>query len=117
MAPTKERKRDFESNIRFVKAMTGSCNESDYKYMGIININENKYNHGGSKAKVSKYSKSHLAFNYFWQALVNNDLSQLEVLEATHCARCGRKLTTPDSIQDGFGPECVWKIGLPNKEK
>jgi hypothetical protein len=27
------------------------------------------------------------------------------------CARCGKKLTVPESIESGFGPECV-KLGV-----
>ena len=29
-----------------------------------------------------------------------------EFLKSTKCARCGRELTTPESIESGFGPEC-----------
>lgn len=32
-------------------------------------------------------------------------------LVAKHCARCARVLTTPESIRQGLGPECV-KMGL-----
>lgn len=32
-------------------------------------------------------------------------------LEAKHCLRCGRTLTTPDSIAAGMGPEC-YKRGV-----
>jgi len=28
------------------------------------------------------------------------------------CRRCGRKLTTPESITAGIGPECAAKAGL-----
>jgi hypothetical protein len=26
------------------------------------------------------------------------------------CGRCGRKLTVPESVKSGFGPECAGKI-------
>lgn len=29
------------------------------------------------------------------------------------CGRCGRKLTTPESILTGLGPECSKKVGIP----
>lgn len=29
---------------------------------------------------------------------------------AAHCRKCGRKLTTPKSIQRGYGPVCYKKI-------
>jgi hypothetical protein len=28
------------------------------------------------------------------------------------CGRCGRKLTVPESIESGFGPECASILGL-----
>jgi hypothetical protein len=27
------------------------------------------------------------------------------------CGRCGRRLTVPESIESGYGPECIGKIG------
>lgn len=30
-----------------------------------------------------------------------------EFYPSTRCARCGRLLTTPESIECGFGPECI----------
>lgn len=31
---------------------------------------------------------------------------KLELYRSIKCARCGRKLTTPESIEKGIGPEC-----------
>ena len=36
--------------------------------------------------------------------------SQLSVDAWSHCAECGRKLTDPDSIRRGYGPECYDKL-------
>jgi len=29
-----------------------------------------------------------------------------------HCSRCGRRLTDPQSIRRGYGPECAQKLGI-----
>jgi hypothetical protein len=31
------------------------------------------------------------------------------LIEAGRCKRCGRLLTDPDSVERGYGPECVKK--------
>jgi hypothetical protein len=33
----------------------------------------------------------------------------VDVLHSGRCGRCGRTLTTPDSIERGLGPECAHK--------
>ena len=33
--------------------------------------------------------------------------TNVRLLRSTHCIRCGRRLTTPDSIRSGMGPECI----------
>lgn len=35
----------------------------------------------------------------------------MEILITKNCMRCNRTLTTPQSIQDGIGPECKQKTG------
>ncbi|MCK9417483.1 DUF6011 domain-containing protein [Candidatus Dojkabacteria bacterium] len=50
--------------------------------------------------KVIKY----LVDNYLNK---NNPTSMLEFYHHGTCARCGRKLTTPQSIEIGIGPECL----------
>jgi hypothetical protein len=43
--------------------------------------------------------------------------SALEIKGSTGCARCGRKLTNPDSIDDGLGPICRGKMGKSQVSK
>lgn len=33
-----------------------------------------------------------------------------KVYKSIYCARCGRRLTTPESIKDGLGPNCKKKV-------
>lgn len=54
-------------------------------------------------------------FAWFWRFLASGRTFP-ETFQFWHegrCARCGRRLTVPDSIATGFGPECAAAIGLP----
>lgn len=54
-----------------------------------------------------------LQFKRFYkQVVAHNLLEELEVYHHGRCGRCGRKLTDPDSIVQGMGPECRKKLNL-----
>jgi len=91
----------------FVMWLCGSDNESDYAYLGMINAN-NFFLTKGSKA--GKDSKVFQAFDWTYKALNQGVLNgQVEIFHEGRCCRCNRKLTTPDSIESGIGPECAKK--------
>jgi len=104
--------RDKKNSQRyFVKLMWGSDNETDYRFLGWF------YN-TGSNAYVLMWSGNSCTkpdqLNYrMMQQFLNivGDVRQLpetcEFYPSGKCARCGRLLTTPESIKQGFGPECV----------
>jgi hypothetical protein len=94
--------------VYFVQVLTGSDNESDYKYLGFIR--GGVYIHGGRKSKIGPTAPSNLAFAWFWR---NADAlpASAECWHEGCCGRCGRALTVPESIRDGIGPECARKMG------
>src|SRR5208282_4542283 len=49
------------------------------------------------------------AFAKFVEGVVPD---QLEFWPTTNCARCGRPLTVPTSVHNGFGPDCITKVGI-----
>ena len=99
----------------FVSLLTGPNNEEDYSYAGLMHI------HSGS---------GHLSFQVTGKSCVGNDCISVKALrwalakvnrgEALdpqgkfqhegRCGRCGRKLTHPESIETGLGPECAAKV-------
>jgi hypothetical protein len=93
----------------FVKMLVGSDNQSDYQYMGMITGAEKRF----MLTKASRWTKDALpvvAFEYVWGALVAGRMrSDVEVWHEGRCGRCGRKLTVPESIETGLGPECARK--------
>lgn len=100
MAP---RNRD-DATIRFVQILQGPNNETDYGYIGFIRPNIG-FVYGGNKASVSPEARSVKAFQWFWKH-ISGDLKSVEVFHSGKCGKCGRKLTTPDSISRGLGPVC-----------
>jgi hypothetical protein len=109
----------------FVKLMDGPDNETSYKYMGIIRHTKangsvpakDEYSHGGAKAKIPEDARAHTTFAWLWRTIngtnqAGKTLADFPTFEFWHegrCGRCGRKLTVPESIANGMGPECAGK--------
>jgi Family of unknown function (DUF6011) len=95
----------------FVGILTGSDNTRDYRYLGRIAGATGLFWAGRKAPKpgdVSPDAPSAKAFAWAWKKLLLGELpEQLEVWHEGFCAKCGRKLTVPESIESGFGPECV----------
>lgn len=104
-----------DGKIFFVKLMTGSDNETSYRYVGLIrNTEAAEYEHG-RKAKISEAAPGVKAFKWFWHALVTKDEAKLAQLTFWHegrCGRCHRRLTVPESIERGLGPDCAAIMGI-----
>jgi len=47
------------------------------------------------------------AFEWTVKKLYNGTLSGVKIFHEGKCCRCGRRLTTPTSVQNGIGPECI----------
>ncbi len=97
----------------FVSLMNGPDNENNFSYLGHVYNNASglRYQHG-RKSKIGAESASALAFQWFWQHVVAQRQfpTTLEVWHEGTCCRCGRKLTVPESIERGIGPECIKKM-------
>jgi len=94
-----------ESDVFFVSFLNGSDNESSFGYIGILTKNGFKHT---KKSKVSSDAIVFKSFNWLWDVLENNKSvpSSFHFYHEGKCAKCGRKLTTPQSIERGFGPVC-----------
>jgi hypothetical protein len=98
----------------FIGKLAGPDNHSDYRYLGI-------FHHEDFSVEItakSRYTKSSIAVKVLEVALASifvGDASILpsdyRILPPTHCGRCGRLLTVPESIDNGIGPECFTKMG------
>lgn len=93
----------------FVKVLTGPDNESSFTWMGTIQRQSLESMPHFSARRDFSAAPSRFAIEWFLHHLfVGGVIPQGATLEwASSCARCGRTLTVPESIQSGFGPECI----------
>lgn len=99
-----DRQTNEKQDRYFVSLLTGHDNESDYSYIGMIDGCKEFRRTSGSK--VSENSPSYIAFSWFFKKLREGKLL-VEFWHEGRCARCGRTLTVPSSLETGFGPECI----------
>ena len=96
-----------DKNLYFIKLLRGQDNENDYSYIGCY-YSDTQYFHPCKTWKFEQkenWPHSIKMIDFFFKHLYNLP-DRLEVYHEGKCARCGRKLTTPESIKSGFGPEC-----------
>jgi hypothetical protein len=106
----------------FVKLLSGPDNESDYRFFGTIFTNTDAktgrtsfdFRHAHpTSTMISPEAPAAKAFSWLWRNLDNPDnLAQVEIHHEGRCCRCGRKLTVPESIESGIGPECRNMLGF-----
>ncbi len=94
----------------FVSVLTGPDNTSAYSYHGTLFEVEGDVVVTG-RSKVSADAPSAKAFAWSWRKLRVGQLpAELEIFHSGRCGRCGRALTTPESVTRGIGPECAKRI-------
>jgi hypothetical protein len=108
----------FEEPLRhryFVGLLKGPDNEHDFLYLGMITTDSD----GIPTFKLTRASRlayTHKAVQALtWTLVWINRYSTLpvtlEVWHAGRCGRCNRKLTVPESVAAGIGPECAAYLG------
>jgi len=109
-----DKKSPNDKPMFFVSALTGSDNENGFSYLGIIKeYNDGKVNFSFAKpekAKIKADAPSAKAFQWAISNILNmRKPDSLDVWHEGRCGRCNRKLTVPESIESGLGPECASK--------
>jgi len=97
--------KDPEKDVWFVSVLRGADNENDYAYIGVIIAAAFRWS---PKSRVGKDAQSFRVFAWFQAQLggAGPVRADLEVWHTGRCGRCGRKLTVPESVGAGLGPEC-----------
>lgn len=89
----------------------------DWKYAGVIwfKNEENKfYFSKGAKGEIDSNNLDVKSLVFVLNKLQQGLEPQYCLVYHTgKCGRCGKKLTTPESILTGLGPECCKKVGIP----
>jgi len=98
----------FEKNtLWFVYLLTGPDNNNSYTYLGVYIPSI----HGirlTAKSKYTTESKPFQVLKWAIKKVVNKEQvpNGYKIQHENKCGRCGRLLTTPESIDRGIGPEC-----------
>ena len=96
-----------QEHLYFIHLLSGPDNEDDYQYIGCY-YSDTCYFHPAKAWKDKTqmaWPASLRAISFFFDNLYNIP-TNLHVYHEGRCGRCGRKLTTPESILRGLGPEC-----------
>ncbi len=106
---------DASRHVYFVSLLTGPDNESNFTYVGIL-LPDN----GGEIRMTSKsrYRDDAIPVQLVRRVMQRIFTDTVHVMEEKgfrlhhegRCCRCGRKLTVPESIESGIGPECAGKL-------
>lgn len=93
----------------FVSLLRGPSNEDDYAYMGVIDKNGF---HATKNSRMGPEAASWKAFQFFFQRMQagGEPCQTLQFWHEGRCGRCGRKLTVPESVERGIGPECAGRM-------
>lgn len=104
----KIQKADDKPDFFFVSLLTGSDNESDYSYIGLVQGHTFRTT---AKSKLGADSAPVAGFAWAMRGLLLCAVPQipreLQVWHEGRCGRCNRALTVPESIALGLGPECA----------
>lgn len=99
-----------DGQVYFVRVLNGPDNNADYQFLGTIFPNELLGTHvfrHSRKSRIGADAPSVVAFAWTLGMLKRGiDSPYLEIWHEGSCGRCGRRLTVPESIASGFGPEC-----------
>lgn len=98
---------NYTEPVYFVRLLTGSDNTSDYTYIGIVSAQTGQIRLT-AKSTYQLDSRPVVAWNFVTTIVwAGRELpAGVTVWHVGRCGRCGRALTVPSSIADGFGPEC-----------
>jgi len=102
----------MSGTAHFAAVLTGSDNERSYTYAGIVNAVDGSLRATGASriaADAESWKVLAWALRRIWR---QDELPQgYEIRHAGKCGRCGRVLTTPESIESGLGPTCRARQG------
>jgi len=109
-------RKQFEKNgPYFVKVFKGTENNNykHYKYLGLYNSNIGKVFLTG-KSLFSSNSVEFKTVNWAISTIFNGlpIPNGYFIQHEGKCSKCGRVLTTPESINNGIGPECFKQLSL-----
>jgi hypothetical protein len=98
----------------FVSLLTGPDNTSDFSYMGILNPQTGAVRTTQASVRFAETYPLRLLNRVLGRVWADDAQSIMDAGFNLHhegrCGRCGRRLTVPESIETGLGPECAGRV-------
>jgi hypothetical protein len=105
----------FTAPAWFAYVLAGPNNTTDFRYMGLVNPQTLRVKLT-AKSKIGPHAEALTVLNWALrcvrQQATYTPPPAYRIEHAGKCGRCGRTLTTPDSIKRGIGPECWSMLGM-----
>jgi hypothetical protein len=103
-----------DRDVWFTSLLTGPDNTSDFTYLGMVKLEGDTISLVlTKKSSLTDTSEPVLAFRFLLSWLSAGKMPpRMHVHHEGRCGRCRRRLTVPESIESGFGPECAGRLGL-----
>lgn len=103
--------------VWFVALLTGPDNNTDYTYVGMLSADtggvnltrKSRFNDQSTPVRVLRWALRNVWNNQEFPA-------GYAIRHEGKCGRCGRRLTVPESIDSGIGPECAKMMGHSTKQ-
>lgn len=97
-----------DQDVYFVRVLRGPNNEEDYTYIGAYYPQRKRFHIAKAWYGMSEdyWPPAARAITFLFNHLYDKP-ERLKVFHEGKCGRCGRTLTTPESIKLGYGPECI----------
>ena len=96
--------------------MYGTDNYKHFGFLGTVRNEDGQWTYSHSR-KSSFPSTDRKVVSFVW--LLNNIESlppEIHFYHEGRCGKCGRKLTHPESIETGYGPECYSRMSDSEKD-
>ena len=84
-------------------------NDGRYDYIGIV-VKAKRTFRWTRGSRIAFDAPSVVMFRQLFTRFLIRNYDGLEVWHEGTCGRCGRKLTVPDSIENGLGPVCAGRV-------
>lgn len=97
----------------FVSFLSGPENTRDYTYLGQILNGKFTLTQKSRATGINDQTPSFIIFKAAFETLMTATVmpKMLQVTHSGRCGKCHKALTVPQSVNDGFGPECVTTVG------
>lgn len=105
---SKKEDKDSPDPTYFVCWLRGPDNSADYGYVGVLRRDLGLRLTGASR--VGRSAPCVLGLVWFLDAMKHGRAvlgNRVEFWHEGRCGRCGRRLTVPESVAAGIGPECA----------